>query len=344
MPETFHAVHWRDLELLLAAHGVLQEDSGGFYAQVWGKDKLESLSRTYPLLFEVTRAMTLRYSLWGLEPLLLYPMERFSLADYAAFLDELTPEELIRAALALDFCPEWDSGRIALARSDDAVAQALLAQMDREREIPFLAFRTFLHQVKDLAAQLMALARDLDDGDFAGTLDRYGSQLRQELRTMERDLETAPPLDYSERRMGKTFRNRGPYEEYWFVPVVFLHYRACRLARPGEFARVQILLLSQRTGEAGEKAAVRRLKAMADEGRFKIMTLLAQGEALRGMDIAKRLKLAPSTVSHHMDQLRQAGLIHEETTREGKYYSLNKPGVQSLLETLEHRFGSAGDG
>ena len=107
---------------------------------------------------------------------------------------------------------------------------------------------------------------------------------------------------------------------------------------------MQILLLSQRTGEAGEKAAVRRLKAMADEGRFKIMTLLAQGEALRGMDIAKRLKLAPSTVSHHMDQLRQAGLIHEETTREGKYYSLNKPGVQSLLETLEHRFGSAGDG
>lgn len=339
MPVSCRVIYSKDLELLLAAHSVLLKDGAKTAAaQTWEKTKLDRLARKYPVLFEVTRALGMPYSLWLCEPLTEYPLEDFSLEAYGRYLDAMAPEELLHMVLDLDFYPQYGPGEVRRAMADDTAAQELLEALDGERQLPFLAFRTFLRQIKELARDMLCLARDLDDESFEEALGRYGSKLRQQHNVMEQALKETDPLTYSEQLMGKTFKNRGPYTVYRFMPALFLHYKACRFSRPGEFSRVQFLIMSQWTEEDAAKAAVRKLKAMADEGRFRILTLLAEGEALRGMDIAKLLKLAPSTVSHHMDQLRQAGLIHEETMKDGKFYSLNRLGIQSVMKTLEEQF------
>lgn len=60
-----------------------------------------------------------------------------------------------------------------------------------------------------------------------------------------------------------------------------------------------------------------RLKALADPARVKIMSYLfssTAGEENSG-DLSKALGLSESTVSHHLGQLRRAGLV--ESTRRG---------------------------
>ena len=57
-----------------------------------------------------------------------------------------------------------------------------------------------------------------------------------------------------------------------------------------------------------------RLKALADPARVKIMSYLfssSSGEENSG-DLAAALGLTESTVSHHLTQLRRAGLVESE--------------------------------
>ncbi len=68
-------------------------------------------------------------------------------------------------------------------------------------------------------------------------------------------------------------------------------------------------------------------KAIADETRQKIMSLLCCNW-LCVTDVVERLSdVSQPTVSHHLSVLREAGLVHSR--REGKqiYYSLNQDAV-----------------
>ncbi len=57
-------------------------------------------------------------------------------------------------------------------------------------------------------------------------------------------------------------------------------------------------------------------KAMADETRQRILSLLQAGE-MNESDIVARLDLTQPTISHHLALLRRANLVL--TRREGKY-------------------------
>ncbi|MHB1421432.1 MAG: ArsR/SmtB family transcription factor [Bacillota bacterium] len=86
------------------------------------------------------------------------------------------------------------------------------------------------------------------------------------------------------------------------------------------------------------------LKALADETRLTILTMLLDGE-LCVCEIMDALPLSQPAVSHHLKILRQAGLVIDR--REGKwiYYDLDPFGMEAvsdqmgevLLEPLRHR-------
>ena len=84
---------------------------------------------------------------------------------------------------------------------------------------------------------------------------------------------------------------------------------------------------------------VKALKSIADPTRYQIITLLAQKGPMRGLDIAKRISIAPSTVSHHMEQMKECGLIAEESVKNAKYYALSKQSAKALLEEISKSLG-----
>ncbi len=79
-------------------------------------------------------------------------------------------------------------------------------------------------------------------------------------------------------------------------------------------------------------------KAMADDTRQQIMTILCC-DWLCVSDVVDKLgNVSQPTVSHHLAVLRDAGLVH--TRREGKqiYYALNQDAVATCCGMLMQNF------
>ena len=68
------------------------------------------------------------------------------------------------------------------------------------------------------------------------------------------------------------------------------------------------------------------------------LVLLKEKKSMNGIEIADQMKLAPSTVSHHMTHLKNSGLVHEEPAGNTKYYSINVHCMKNCIETLEKTF------
>jgi ArsR family transcriptional regulator, arsenate/arsenite/antimonite-responsive transcriptional repressor len=80
-----------------------------------------------------------------------------------------------------------------------------------------------------------------------------------------------------------------------------------------------------------------RLKALADPARVKIMSLLfgAAGDGHNTGELAAAIGVSESTVSHHLTQLRNAGLV--ESTRQGMnvYHRPRHAAVAALVVVLD---------
>ncbi|TDJ08976.1 MAG: ArsR family transcriptional regulator [Deltaproteobacteria bacterium] len=74
-------------------------------------------------------------------------------------------------------------------------------------------------------------------------------------------------------------------------------------------------------------------KAIGDERRRKILTILGKGSATAG-NIANKFKISQPTISNHLKILREAGLIKEKKVAQNRIYSLNKDRLKKVISTL----------
>lgn len=80
-----------------------------------------------------------------------------------------------------------------------------------------------------------------------------------------------------------------------------------------------------------------RLKALADPVRVKMMSLLfnsSAGEENTG-ELATVLKLTESTVSHHLSQLRKAGLVESDRRGMNVYHRPRLDALAALCAVLD---------
>ncbi len=80
----------------------------------------------------------------------------------------------------------------------------------------------------------------------------------------------------------------------------------------------------------------RVIKALADRHRLRIVNLLlrAGGEPVCVCEIQPLLDLSQGTVSHHLKQLVEAGVIARETRGTYSYFSLVPGALKSLREVF----------
>ncbi|MGV9408677.1 Rv2640c family ArsR-like transcriptional regulator [Nocardia sp. NPDC003693] len=80
-----------------------------------------------------------------------------------------------------------------------------------------------------------------------------------------------------------------------------------------------------------------RLKALADPVRVKLMSLLltnAAGEANTG-ELASAVGLSESTLSHHLGQLKKAGLIESERRGMNVFHRARRDALAALCLVLD---------
>ncbi|MFZ2239604.1 MAG: Rv2640c family ArsR-like transcriptional regulator [Gordonia amarae] len=89
--------------------------------------------------------------------------------------------------------------------------------------------------------------------------------------------------------------------------------------------------------DADALAIAMRLKALADPMRVKLISLLFSsraGEETSG-DLAAMLDLSESTVSHHLGQLRKAGLVISNRRGINVFHQPQPEALQALCAALD---------
>ena len=118
---------------------------------------------------------------------------------------------------------------------------------------------------------------------------------------------------------------------FWTTPLVFFEKYDDKTmlltfgARPANMSVVP--------GEIVPDALVRSLKALADPTRLKILRYLSS-ESLTPSEIARKLQLRPPTVTHHLKELRLAGLVELSLTHEENRYTARKQALHAVYENL----------
>lgn len=81
---------------------------------------------------------------------------------------------------------------------------------------------------------------------------------------------------------------------------------------------------------------VRALAALAQDSRLEAFRLLVRAgtDGLPAGKIAEELEVAPATLSFHLKELTNAGLIQQRRDGRSIIYSLNVEAMQSLLSFL----------
>lgn len=74
-------------------------------------------------------------------------------------------------------------------------------------------------------------------------------------------------------------------------------------------------------------------KALNDPTRREILELLKEKEMTAG-EIASRFHISWPSISHHLDLLKQAGLVTAEKDGQYVYYALNTTVVDEILKWL----------
>lgn len=85
------------------------------------------------------------------------------------------------------------------------------------------------------------------------------------------------------------------------------------------------------------------MKALSDPTRRSILNLLKEGTMTAG-EIAAHFDMTGATISHHLSQLKKAGLILESREKNFIYYTLNASVLEEVLLWLKDLKGVGSDG
>lgn len=262
-----------------------------------------------------------------LELLTVKEHEEFSLENYEEVIRELSEEQFWGIFFG---SLNMDEIKAALNTEEGAIA---LYEKHKENFGNYLTLRTVLHSREELIRDYFQLAYFFRDYQQEKALMQFQKRVESERELLMTELSHKDTFDYSEEMMGKNCFNRGPYKIFYFVPLMNYGFLFCRIFDQNQHLLYDVKRLRERQANVPVQ-----LKALTDPTRYRILLLLKKEKHLTGIEIAQKLKLAPSTVSHHMTILKENGLVFEEPTGATKYYSLAQRTIQNCIKQLQDAF------
>ena len=307
---------------LLAGYGVNPR-----IREVYDEAFVEQQKNEYPLLFELYGHIGKGFGIEILEFLMSFDVTDFTLEKYFEYIMSLSKEEFLSVFLQIPL----NEVKQALHSEGEQLA---FYQKYKEELQSYFAVEILFQKTEWLIETYYKFVCELRTQQADKFLEKHEIEIQKWHTQLAEGLAKEEPLLYSEEIMGKTFHNRGPYDKFYFMPSIFMPILCVRW-----FEEDQILMFDAvRFGQKDNTMISDALKMMSDKTRYKILVLLKEKKSMNGIEIAEHMKLATSTVSHHMSQLRNSGLVHEEPAGNTKYYSLNTHCIKNCIETLEKTF------
>lgn len=233
------------------------------------------------------------------------------------------------------FFHEYEESKLEkLSKSEAGLKKIYEENEHRKMFLSYLGMRTLFRETETILDQFFSFAEELRTSEFKQAIAILEGTLNAEYEKIATFLKKEGSLQVSENIMGKTFYHRGPFSQFIYVPSMFLPMNAMRY-----YNEYQILFYNVTKDKTDHKVLLQQLKTITDNTQMNIISQLNQRGSMCGSEIADTLSLAPSTVSHHIEQLKNAGLLHEEQVKSSKYYSINKNSVNNLLQMLKEAMG-----
>lgn len=91
---------------------------------------------------------------------------------------------------------------------------------------------------------------------------------------------------------------------------------------------------ASKAAAGGQSSAAERFRALGDENRLRILTLLRDGPLCAG-DLLKSLNIVQSTLSHHMKTLVETDLVKCRKQGKWSYYTINSDRIPDLDALLK---------
>lgn len=306
--------------------------------EIYGTEQIAAWKRKYNFLFETYTVISKHFNVNMLDYLLEMSLENISLDSLQKTVLSESSVDFVWRQMSLDyFCKDANKETLEKAMTDDAALDEAYGWIADHCE-SFLAFSAFVRQSRRFISEFFSLARDMQTPELEAALEKQASKIERLYQSVCQGAKTDDLLLFSQEMMGKTFRNRGPYSDFLFLPSYLIPLRACRFFDMDGDNKRQILFLTLRQISRDWEDKVKALKAIADPTRYQILTILAQEGPMRGMDIAKKVSVATSTISHHMEQMKDCGLVTEEPVKNSKYYGLSKQSAKALLDEIAKDF------
>lgn len=324
-----------DIEPIFGVLSLLNgEDIHRECSNIYGEKKISEWRNHYHFLFETYEAVKELYLNNMFDVLLDVFNDSFTVQGFYKYLKSM-PEDVRLFRMADWSYYKISQEEISQALNDDSALDALYLKV-QDRCPSYLGISSFIRQNDRFIKEFFELANDMNTPSLKGAIDNKTTEIDSFREKITEALKKADPLTTSQDIMGKTFYNRGPYELYYFVPSLLIPAKAFRLFYDnGTLHNKQILVRSIREEEKSVKATVSALKALSDETRYQILKLLSHNGPMKGQDIVKELQLAPSTISHHMSELKESGLITEEPVKTSKYYGLASNRVNEVIQAIQ---------
>lgn len=309
-----------------------------FCTEIYGTEQIAAWKRKYNFLFEIYAVITKHFNVNMLDYLLEMPLENISLDSLQNTVLSESSVDFVWRQLSLDyFCKDANKETLEKAMTNDAALDEAYGWIADHCE-SFLAFSAFVRQSRRFISEFFSLAKDMQTPELEAALEKQASKVERMYQSVCQGAKADDLLLFSQEMMGKTFRNRGPYSDFLFLPSYLIPLKACRFFDTDGDNKRQILFLTLRQISRDREDKVKALKAIADPTRYQILTILAQEGPMRGMDIAKKVSVATSTISHHMEQMKDCGLVTEEPVKNSKYYGLSKQSAKALLDEIAKDF------
>ena len=326
--ENTYFIYEKNIEYLLAAIELLcNYGVNPKIYEVYTQEFIEQLKEKYPLLFEVFGNVDQNYGMEFFEFLLDCDMTKFSLDTYFQHIKKMSKEEIL--------CRFLQQPIHVIEKAIGSEQEMIVFYQNNKQDFQsYFVVEVLFQKTEWLLDNLEEFAKELCTREAENYLNEHVREIDTWKQKILEALETEEPLIYSEELMGKTFHNRGPFQKFYFMPSIFMPIRCCRW-----FEENQIMIFDAiRLGQQDNRMIADALKMLSDKTRYQILVLLKEKKSMNGIEIAEQMKLAPSTVSHHMTHLKNSGLIHEEPAGNTKYYSINTHCMKNCIETLEKTF------
>jgi DNA-binding transcriptional ArsR family regulator len=324
---TFFVYH-KDIEYLFAAleklsHYGLNQNIPKVYETI---EKNPEISK-FRFLFEVFRSIKSEYQVGFLEFMIYCDVENFTLEKFEKYLLSLPKVQFL--SIFFNGIPKEEFEEV---ERDEQQKQAFF---ERHSDLfsQYLAYQFFIEEPHNLIQMFFQFVAILKNEDSEFYLNSKETEVELEKNMIQKALETQEPFAFSEELMGKNCYNRGPYKIFYFMPSVYFPLLFCRIFGEDQFLFYDYQRLREKKANVPEQ-----LKAIADNTRYRILLLLKEEGHLTGVDVAKKLKLATSTISHHMTILKDNGLIHEEPVGNTKCYSISKRSFENCIKVLSDTF------